>query len=476
MKIGLVCLASNSVGGGHLIRCLALAEQGHSRGHDVVLVGAWEAHPAAQSLPEWLEVVEVGDLASAASFLKRATVDVCHADLYEPFDFPSHALSSAMRDGAFGTSPSSLVFDPTIAPTVRDMRPAESSGPDYAPLRRSVVDRRGAWRAPTGDGHSVLVALGSTDPTGLSPKVLRAVASLPGVRVTVVGRSVGAEEHGHLNVTRLPFVEDFAALALRHDLVVTAAGSTTLELACLGVPMAVLCVSDNQREGYARLVERDLVLGLGDATTGWSPDRVAADVEYRLEEEEVRVAAADRAAALVDGLGASRIVQAWERSIAGSPLTARVAVRPVTREDEQRLLEWRNDPVTRSVSIAAHEIDTNEHRTWFLASLASSSRVMFIAERHGMPVGTTRFDRSRDGVWSVSIMLGPENRGRGLGTAVLEASEQALRARMPGDLHFLATVHTSNEASLRLFGSAGYVRRGVPNDDGFVHLVKSAGP
>lgn len=63
------------------------------------------------------------------------------------------------------------------------------------------------------------------------------------------------------------------------------------------------------------------------------------------------------------------------------------------------------------------------------------------------------------GVGEVAVYVGSEARGRGAGSALLEAAAAA--ARGSGKFKLVAKVFTTNEASLRLFARMGYTAVGT---------------
>jgi len=91
--------------------------------------------------------------------------------------------------------------------------------------------------------------------------------------------------------------------------VVTAGGTTLYELALLRAPMFVLCTAENQR----RTCERFAAAGAAHYA-GWHADLAPAALAQALvaysEDAPLRAARAERAAALVDGRGAERVVDA----------------------------------------------------------------------------------------------------------------------------------------------------------------------
>jgi spore coat polysaccharide biosynthesis predicted glycosyltransferase SpsG/RimJ/RimL family protein N-acetyltransferase len=473
MRVLMRCDASAGGGVGHLVRCLALADAARRRGWDVVLSGALDVGLARRLVDRAdLRVVPgVTDAAGLAQAASGVGADVVHVDDYAlGTDLRDHlrpaglALSS-MEDGRFGRRPADLVVDPTLGAESAG-RPDDGSaevllGVRYAPLRESVHVAREVFAARVGgEEPAVLVVLGGTDASGASPAVVALCASLdvPLAKVTVVSpsQSRGAvhEASDGLPVEIVGPQDDLPALAATHDVVLSAAGTTVWELACVGVPTGLVAVVENQRTGYERAVAAGVAVGLGslDDVRHRSPGAQAA-LRRLLTDEHQRRTLSTTGRALVDGEGARRVVEGWERA-AGATLT--MAARRARSDDAPLLLAWRNDPVTRAASRSTAEVDPAEHEAWLHRVLADPGRMLLVVEDRGEPVGTVRFDREEPGLWEVSVTVAPEVRGRGLAHRVLAVGEAAWRREVGTGPRVLASVRPDNTASARLFRSAGY--------------------
>ena len=168
----------------------------------------------------------------------------------------------------------------------------------------------------------LLVTLGGADPDNVTTRVVEALA--PVERDTLEVRVVvgaGCAHHDAIrravnragprfcllrDVTRM---SDQMAWA---DVAVTGGGTTCWELAFMGVPMVILILADNQvfvAEGLAR--EGAAI------TAGWGrdldPAQFGATVDMVLDDEAQCRAMAERGRALVDGMGARRVVAALRR-------------------------------------------------------------------------------------------------------------------------------------------------------------------
>jgi spore coat polysaccharide biosynthesis predicted glycosyltransferase SpsG len=98
------------------------------------------------------------------------------------------------------------------------------------------------------------------------------------------------------------------------DVALVAAGGTCLELAYMGLPSLAVVTAENQRRVAECLAELGTVRSLGEAATVTSP-RIADEVCHLLANREERRTMAARGRALVDGLGARRVIDVlWEVS------------------------------------------------------------------------------------------------------------------------------------------------------------------
>jgi spore coat polysaccharide biosynthesis predicted glycosyltransferase SpsG len=170
------------------------------------------------------------------------------------------------------------------------------------------------------EGSRVLVSLGGADPEDAAAKVVDALARVPGdhLRVKVVSgpshpqgvqQGQQGEVDGDARIARLPATVDMVPLMKWADVAVTGAGSTVYELCCLGVPTFVVAITRPQIES-ARAIEREgLAIDLGwHASMDASSAAQAIDALCR--DAARRTELSRRGRERIDGLGASRVVQA----------------------------------------------------------------------------------------------------------------------------------------------------------------------
>src|SRR5439155_10787597 len=153
-------------------------------------------------------------------------------------------------------------------------------GPAFALVRapfRLARERRSLERL-LAIPERMLLTLGGSDATGTTLRMLSWLsyaerASLPPLHVRVVlgpafqqidkARELASQKSPH-RIEVVTGVSDLSGLCEWADLVVTAAGVTCLEVACVGVPMLAVCLADNQRRTAEGVVRRGMALALGE--------------------------------------------------------------------------------------------------------------------------------------------------------------------------------------------------------------------
>jgi UDP-2,4-diacetamido-2,4,6-trideoxy-beta-L-altropyranose hydrolase len=191
-------------------------------------------------------------------------------------------------------------------------------GPAYALLRSEFARARDLPQPARSGPPRVLVTLGGADPLGLLPRFIQALAALgePVIADIVVGAADPKSHVAREAAKTLPLAtvtvgaSDMADRIVRADAVISAAGSTCLEIACIGRPAIVVAVADNQVP-VADFLERGGLMS-AVSTRGSVPELVRAirSLLGGLSSEE-SCARISSQRCLVDGGGASRVAASW---------------------------------------------------------------------------------------------------------------------------------------------------------------------
>jgi UDP-2,4-diacetamido-2,4,6-trideoxy-beta-L-altropyranose hydrolase len=329
--------AGPTIGAGHLMRDLALAQQWRIEGGRVTFACSELATVFGDRLlSEGFEMVmidsETGSLDDAASTLRLAhDLDaVVVADGYRFSEEYQRAVYGRARAllvlddfGQIGAYRADLVLDQNLG-TSEDHylnRPSTCGlllGPEYVMLRREFLDVVRGRRKVEPVVSNVLVTTGGADIGGFAARIVGVVEEIPDsldITVVVGGASSGKESiedwalSSHHRVRSIENATNMAQLMAEADLAVSTAGSTVWELAYLGVPAVLGVVAENQRLGAAALEKAGAAVTFdGTATSAVEELRGALNLVYG--DQSRRSAMTEAAQRMVDGMGVARVVRA----------------------------------------------------------------------------------------------------------------------------------------------------------------------
>ncbi|TDD39587.1 spore coat protein [Nonomuraea terrae] len=313
LRAGFRCDAGVSSGVGHLVRCVALAEELRSRGADVVFLGEVRGSEwaAAQLSLRGLPLVPApAEPALLAALARELRLDAVVLDSYELPEHTGAVLRDhglavlAIVDGDPRGQQADLYLDQNLGAEHRPF-PFDArrlAGARYVLLRDSVRSRRRV--AHDGEVPRVLCFFGGTDSAGVAPAWAAALRATGRPFDGTVVSPEPFEAGGPITV--IPPTDRLPELMAGADLVVTAAGSAVWELLHLGVPTALTWVAANQLIGYEELVGRGVAAGLGDVPDAGS----VAVLAGLLAGPAVREEHGRRGRGLVDGRGRERVADA----------------------------------------------------------------------------------------------------------------------------------------------------------------------
>lgn len=333
---------STQIGTGHVMRCLALA-QGWQRGGGQAIFVQAHSTPALENRLrlEGIEMMRVKvvpgseeDAAQTAQQARACEAAWVVADGYRFGDRWQRQIKAAglrlllLDDHAHAEYYSAdMVLNQNLNAdaslyAAREPYTQLLLGTRYAQIRREFLAWADAPREFPPVARSVLVTLGGSDPKNVTSKVLEALIRLPDLNGTVVvGGSnphydqlaASASRHG----PRIRLERDssrMAELMAQADFAVAAAGSTTWEMAFMGLPGLLIVVADNQRQPAKDLAEAGLFANLGEPES-LMVEQLADHLSRLARDPGLRRTMSRKARVLVDGLGPERVSQALSRVV-----------------------------------------------------------------------------------------------------------------------------------------------------------------
>ena len=463
------------IGTGHVMRCLALAQAWKRSGGEVVFAHAESTSALECRLQcEGMSISRIdappGSAADAAHTIEQARTLNASWIVADGYHF-GWAWQKQVKQAGFRllllddyghaeqyaadlVLNQNLHADPRLY-THRDQDTHLLLGTRYVLLRREFLEWRNRERVVQPVAHKLLVSLGGADPDNVTAKVVHALRALDVEARVVVGGSnphfgelssaVNSPSSVLRDATNMPELMAWA------DVAVAAGGTTSWELAFMGLPSLMVVLAENQVDVAAGLASRGVVLNLG-LHRQVDAEKIASPLRALLADAPTREQMSQRGRAMVDGLGADRVITLMR----GAQLTLRRA----HQEDSKRVWEWANDPEVRAVSFNPELIPWADHVSWYARKLGDPHCYIYIGFTSGScAIGQVRFDlEDREGVMSVSVA--PGGRGKGYGSALIAQSARRFIAESgAGLIH--AYIKPENLASLRAFEKAGFERAGA---------------
>ena len=341
-------------------------------------------------------------------------------------------------------------------------------GPRNAMLRREFKKWRG-WKREIADrARKVLVTFGGSDPQNLTKAVIESLSSVGDLEVTVV---VGGN-NPHLPALRKTIAQsakyvqvitnttNMPELLASTDIAIAAAGITVWEMCLMGLPAIITDIAANQAPLALSLSSFGAVIHVDCRDLRRELPRT---LKSMVSSAELRQRMSDKARQVVDGKGTSRVL---------ALLRDDFRLRRAKKSDCRSFWKWANDPEVRAMSFSSEPIPWERHVNWFKSKLCDASAALYFAtDDTGKSIGQVRYELN-GGRAVLSLNIGSEFRGRGYGTRMLHlATEQLFQDSTISAID--AFVKPSNQRSLRLFEAAGFCKQGIERIQGeqAVHFV-----
>ncbi len=471
--------ASVEIGTGHVMRCLTLAKalkeadctfvcREHAGNlNNYIRDAGFKVLALPMGEPSWLGASWQEDAAQTAAAGPCDWLVVDHYALDARWEANMRAQATrimAIDDLANRPHDCDLLLDQNLGRKPEDYAPHVEPdcplllGPAYALLRPEFA----AWREKSlarrgGALKTLLITMGGVDQHNVAGDILAALkgSALPaGAEIKVIMgphapwlaevKAVAAAMPWPCEV--LVGVSNMAELMAGSDLAIGAAGGTSWERCCLGLPTLALVLADNQREGAEALETAGAVRLLGDARSdGWQAELRAALATLS---PETLATLSQNAQTITDGKGAERCAAA---------ISARAdMLRPMQGRDLETVLAWRNAPEVRKHMYTQQEIALDDHRRWWASVKTRESSRYLIFEAAGVPMGLVNFTeinpQENTAVWGFyTCPQASKGIGTRLGLLALEHAFQNLNlTQLTGE------VLTSNAASIAFHKKLGF--------------------
>lgn len=332
------CDASTEIGWGHFRRCYALAEVAQQSGRFKVYFFTRslpkglekklsEIHAVHHRLPDEASLADdLAQLQSMFGLMSRKNIVVCvdHYDwtteCFQELKVDPRILLIAFDDGLKRQYPCDIMINQNLdadkiayaaSPNCQQLL-----GPKYVMIREEISTLRQHPTERVAEMFQFVVTLGGGDRWGHSLKAIEAARTSTAKFETHVVVGSGwphIEKAKRLvgNHPRVHLYEDpsfFPQLLARADLVLCAGGSTTYELAYLGVPMMTTTLVPHQDTIARAWADRGISEHVGPAEF-LTPEIIMNKIHYWMEREQELENRGVEAQKIVDGRGKFRVLE-----------------------------------------------------------------------------------------------------------------------------------------------------------------------
>lgn len=362
MKVVFRVDASLVIGTGHVMRCLTLAESLTAQGDEVTFICREHAGHLFEriaskgfqlfvlppvisqiveleggeknSYAQWLGCSQQSDAEACRAVLERIQPDWLVVDHYALDQVWHRQLQGSYQalmvidDLADRNHRCQLLLDQTIGRKQSDYQhrvPSDCQcllGTDYGLLRAEFAQWRSEQICCNPEINRLLITLGGVDQQNMTCQVLDALQQCQRTQALEVVVVMGANAP-HLNQVEslaqvMPYqtvvkvdVSNMAELIAQSDVVISAAGATVWEVACIGSPLMFVQTADNQQWIVAELHARQAGLEITKA-------HLKSDVR-QLDQMDFaqRQTLSSAIAKLSDGKGADRVANIMSKYLKG---------------------------------------------------------------------------------------------------------------------------------------------------------------
>ena len=333
------CDGSHEIGMGHVVRCLALADELQENCDCLISFAMRTSEIGIEKIKQFYQVMipdeaqQIFDYESwLADCINTTKANVLILDvrdglsksvlrnIKQKFDIKIVTIDDP-EDKRLEVD---LAFYPPV-PQVKRIEWAGFTGKLYVGwewviLRREFVNARHFFdkHSTLNTQHSklrILVTMGGSDPQGMTLKAVKALEMLDEGFEAVVVLGVGFQDKKelgnllsdckhHFDVQE--DVKNMAEIMAQSNLAVASFGVTAYELAAMGVPAVYLCLTEDHAESASAFVEEGMAISLG-VFTHVSTEMIAGGVSNILNNKLLLSELANNARKYIDGQGVARI-------------------------------------------------------------------------------------------------------------------------------------------------------------------------
>lgn len=332
-------------------------------------------------------------------------------------------------------------------------------GPQYALLRKPFLEQ--GSRKKIDSVKKIFISMGAADASNLTQKFTEAIIDIDGIEEIhlmlgainpnlqsideLIEKSNTISIIKHINIS----ADALANLLQTCDISICPASSISLESCAIGIGLISGYTADNQRGILDGLVKNKATINIGNMNTV-SPSTIKSTIENLISSPEQIIVLMHQQHKMLDGKSPERIINAFKNL-----KTVHLHFRLANKADAELYFNWRNDPLVKNNSYNPTEIDYEQHVKWFLSKLESNTCNFYLfLNSENKPVGQVRIDTAENED-IIGISIDKDFRGKSIGREMLEQSTGDYLQSNPSS-SIVAYIKQENKPSYSIFKKAGF--------------------
>lgn len=329
--------ATKKIGIGHMMRCMALAEELIRRKEKCYFFSMITSNELINQLKKRKIIVEKineintfkEEMKNLLIFCKKKKIDWVVTDHYKI----NSEYTKAIKNGEFKLLSiddiaqtfyySDIVVNQNINANNLEIEGTEHTkfllGTKYAMIRDELLKRE--MKKYNDPVRKILITLGGTDKDNLTLKIIKNIEEINGEAELIV---ISGPYNPHYNELKkfadnaskkidiISSPQSMLDIYLESDIAISAGGTSCYELAYFGIPNIIIAIADNQLNIAKEFDKKNVSIYLG-RKEDFSSNKIKENVLKLVNDNLLRKKMAENGRSLVDGKGKKRIVDVIER-------------------------------------------------------------------------------------------------------------------------------------------------------------------
>lgn len=249
----------------------------------------------------------------------------------------------------------------------------------------------------------------------------------------------------HFNISANQLVE----LLEYCDLSICPASSISLESVAVGIPIISGYTAENQLDNLDGLNEQKIILNFGNLVA-LSKEELKEKIEAVINQPKLLNELINNQQKIIDGKSPERLMRLFE-NLNQTKLHFRFA----KIEDIDLYFDWANDEMVRQNSFRQEPINYENHVKWFHSKVDSNSCYLYLfLNSNDASVGQVRIEKSTKET-IIGISIDKNHRGKSLGVEMLRLASSNFFKDNTSEI-ISAYIKKENKASFVIFQKAGF--------------------